>query len=234
MFNHSSLLNDDLLKSQESVQPLVLIQNVITRWNSAYAMIERFIILFDSVKSVLNATTADKYEIHRTRINRMNKKVINLLKAIVIILRPFHKLTKILSSEKYTTLSIVLHSCYYLEKKLSELNQDPLLNGFRLKLLAAFEKYMETYGVLTEEFLCSSTFCNPMYWDLVHCTEKEKYETHKIATDFIKNYFDHYAKTSSKSENESDDSADSFSGLSKNKKKVLGSQIKAVQDIVEM
>ena len=79
MFNHSSLLNDDLLKSQESGQPLVLIQDVITRWNSAYAMIERFIILFDSVKSVLNATTADKYEIHRTRINRMNKKVINLL-----------------------------------------------------------------------------------------------------------------------------------------------------------
>ena len=93
---------------------------------------------------------------------------------------------------------------------------------------------METYGVLTEEFLCSSTFCNPMYRDLVHCTEKEKYETHKIATDFIKDYFDHYAKTSSESENESDDSTDSFSGLSKNKKKVLGSERKAVQDIVEM
>lgn len=62
-FNHSSLLNDDLLKSPISCAD-----------SRFYNEMESFIILFDYVKSVLNTTTGDKYEIIRAKINRMNKK----------------------------------------------------------------------------------------------------------------------------------------------------------------
>ena len=36
---------------------LVPIQDIVTRWNRVYLMIERFLVLFDKIKIVLNKTT---------------------------------------------------------------------------------------------------------------------------------------------------------------------------------
>ena len=114
---------------------LVPIQDIVTRWNSVYLMIERFLVLFDKIKIVLNKTTHQKYEYHRIRINLMSRDIIFLLKACISVLKPFYKVTLILSGQKYTTISIVMHSCYYLRWKLSQQQDDPIANILQEKLL---------------------------------------------------------------------------------------------------
>ena len=92
-------------KNKQGNNPLVLIQDVLTRWNSLYLMLERFIKLFNYVKQVINGTTSEKHEMYRTNINLINKEVLSRLEAVLEILLPFFKLTVILSAEKkYVTI----------------------------------------------------------------------------------------------------------------------------------
>lgn len=145
-----------------------------------------------------------------------------ILKATVEILRPFFKLTKVLSAQKYTTNSIILQACYYLKKKLNVKQTDPILNQFQASLRDSLDFYLKKYGILTDNFLCTSTLLNPEYKDLGHCNEEEKKGIIKRATSFITGYYD-IATLSSESEsgNDSADSNDSFKAKknSKNKKK---------------
>jgi hypothetical protein len=63
------------------------------------------------------------------------------------VLKPFYKVTVNLSGQKYTTISIVQHSCYYLRYKLAEKHEDPIANKFQEILSESFEFYMQKYEV---------------------------------------------------------------------------------------
>ena len=119
----------------------------------------------------------------------MNSKVISSLKATVEVLKPFYKITTILSGQKYTTLSIVLHSFYYLKKKLNVTHKDQLLSTFQANLLEPFNAYVEKYNIFDNPFLCCSTFLNPEYRDFSHCTDEERAKSKHLAIKFIKEYF---------------------------------------------
>ena len=119
-------------------------------------MIERFLVLFDKIKIALNKTTHQKYEYYRIRINLMSRDIIFLLKACISVLKPFYKVTLILSGQKYTTISIVMHSCYYLRWKLSQQQDDPIANSLQEKLLISFEFYMEKYDPSERVFSAAS------------------------------------------------------------------------------
>lgn len=221
LFNSSTLLSDELAESQGS-SSLVPIQDVVTRWYSVYLMLERFLKLFHHLKTVLNKTTLDKYDKHRERINLMNnKKTIKILESLLEILKPFYKVTVYLSGQKYSTISIVLHSCYYLKKKLndklSEEVDGSILANFQEILKDSFDKYMNKYKVFENEFLCCSTFLNPDYRDMAHCTDQEKETTVLLAKKFINEFF---SETNLNELNEEiapdepnlNDSVDSFDG----------------------
>ncbi|XP_043267571.1 uncharacterized protein [Venturia canescens] len=49
----STIASDELRKSQNRNPPLRLIQNVATRWNSTFFILERFLKLIDTISSVL-------------------------------------------------------------------------------------------------------------------------------------------------------------------------------------
>ena len=73
LFDSSTVLLDELLKLQ-SLRP---IQDVSTRWNSVYKMIERFVLQVEHIKIILNQSQNKKYEKHiylfiMTLTTRMN------------------------------------------------------------------------------------------------------------------------------------------------------------------
>jgi hypothetical protein len=174
-------------------------------------MIQRFIILFDKIKVVLNRTTQQKYEIYRTRINLMSREVILLLKACVSVLKPFYKVTVILSGQKYTTVSVVLHSCYYLRWKLLQEQTESVANSLQKKLSASFNFYVDKYEIFTNNFLCSATYFNPEYRDMNFCETAEKKRVQKAAELYMLEYFKKAGTTENQYTNstESDESGES-------------------------
>jgi hypothetical protein len=133
-----------------------------------------------------------------------------------------NKVTLILSGQKYTTSSIVLHSCYYLRWKLAQKQKDPIAEKFQATLSYSSEFYMDKYEIFTNPFLCSATFLNPEYRNLGFCTDEEKARVKKTAKSYLLEYYKTIVPdetTSADDSNDSDCSNDSFKKSSQKIKK---------------
>lgn len=104
-FKHSVSAYDDLRK----LTSLKLIQSVITRWNSTYIMLERFVTLYEQVVSVLL-----KYPKSPSILSAAE---IEIIKDIVVIMRPFFTVTKEISGNSSVTASKVIPLVNCLKKK---------------------------------------------------------------------------------------------------------------------
>ena len=127
-FNHSTQMTDELIKLQEDeningekVSKVRLIQDVVTRlfkknilprfsmnnfkfyfkrWNSLYLMLERIVRLYDTITQVLEDRNFKKYKDHHLTLVQLE-----IIKKLVIVLKPVYIVTCKLSSEKHSTLS---------------------------------------------------------------------------------------------------------------------------------
>ncbi|CAI6368031.1 unnamed protein product [Macrosiphum euphorbiae] len=86
--------------SNGSKAPKKLMQDISTRWNSTYYMLERFVELEDAIRGTLGlldnppqTLSADEWKI---------------TKELIQVLRPFEEATKAVSGSKYMTASIIL------------------------------------------------------------------------------------------------------------------------------
>lgn len=105
-FKRSTISNNKLLKYQENEgndNPLKVILDVVTRWNSTYYMLERFIQLEEAIKSTiaiiekeLPVLTVDEWKI---------------IKELCLALKPFDDASKTLSGDKYCTTALVIPIC---------------------------------------------------------------------------------------------------------------------------
>lgn len=102
-FKKSSIAANGLRKAST----LKLIQCVDTRWNSTYYMLERFILLTDTVGSIL-------LKIPSSPPMLMAAEVL-LAKEILEVLRPVEQVTKELCGEKYVTISKMIPMIYCLK-----------------------------------------------------------------------------------------------------------------------
>jgi len=193
------------------------IQDIITRWNSLFLMLERFLVIFSDIKEVINSQSND-YDSAKDLINSYKKNELKLLEVVVEILRPFFKVTEILSGQKYTTSSLIIHSIFYLKKKLSTKLNCEISTKLQKVLLASLEFYLDKYEILLNPFLCCALFLNPEYRNLSHSeSEYEKKKIKEIAIDFVKGFSysnqNCYQKTNvSIQKSTSSDSVDSFYG----------------------
>lgn len=87
-------------QAELNVPELKIKQDVPTRWNSVYIMIERLL----TIKQPLTLALAD---LERAPENLSGSEWL-ILKDIVPILKPALELTKLLSGEKYVTMSIIV------------------------------------------------------------------------------------------------------------------------------
>ena len=116
-FNHSSLACQNIknLQAEQGVQlPLFPVQDVSTRWNSTYLMLERAC----HIKHSLQLYTANNDDLPILTANQWN-----LCEKMLRILQPFLEITKQVSSEQ-SSLSDVIPDVVALDRYLSKSGDD--------------------------------------------------------------------------------------------------------------
>lgn len=102
-FKRSTSSNTKLMKyqNQSGVEiPKKLIQDVATRWNSTFYMVERFVELENAIRATIG--------IVNDSLNQLTLEEWNILKELCQILKPFEDATKCISGENFISASLVI------------------------------------------------------------------------------------------------------------------------------
>ena len=133
-FDHSSLARNELknLQAEQGINlPLFPVQDVSTRWNSTYLMLERALTL----KRPLQIYTAN----HDVPVLSLNEW--NLCEKILRILQPFFEITKQVSSEK-SKLGDVIPHVVALDRYLSKHGHDSGVQTTKTEIRNALRQWL--------------------------------------------------------------------------------------------
>ncbi|KAK3911435.1 Zinc finger BED domain-containing protein 4 [Frankliniella fusca] len=98
---------------------LKLKQEVRTRWNSAYEMLERFLQLADEISRVLLKCQRDRGTKARPP-NMLNGEELEALTEVKELMKPLNEVTREISSEKTTTLSKCIPLVHAMQDKIRQ------------------------------------------------------------------------------------------------------------------
>ncbi|XP_072375206.1 E3 SUMO-protein ligase ZBED1-like [Diabrotica undecimpunctata] len=102
-FKKSSAANAKLMQYQKNLGtscPKKILQDVSTRWNSTFVMLQRFVELEESIRSTIALLNIS--------LPIITLEEWDLIKNLVDILRPFETVTSSVSGEKYISASLVI------------------------------------------------------------------------------------------------------------------------------
>lgn len=102
LFKRSDPLMRDLIKQREDngLSGLKVIQDCVTRWNSTYYMMSRYLILHKEISHVLLH--------HNKREFDLSDSQITCIEEMVEVLKPFEEITTDISGEQYVTISRII------------------------------------------------------------------------------------------------------------------------------
>ncbi|XP_032577030.1 zinc finger BED domain-containing protein 4-like [Drosophila sechellia] len=109
LFKSSSIATKKLKNAQTSKSRYGLIQEVPTRWNSAYYMIQRIILVNDSLSALLLNSTKDP--------RPLSADEMFVLVEICQVLAQFHEATVQISTNKTLSISVIIPLIYELHQK---------------------------------------------------------------------------------------------------------------------
>lgn len=127
-FKRSPLSTEKLLayqRNQGNGNQLKLLQDVATRWNSVFYMLERFLTLEEAVKATMALINIDIS-------NNLTVDEWNVIRELCQVLKSFESVTKQISGENYLTASVVI----------------PIVNGLN-SVYKSFETTMFTQCIKT-------------------------------------------------------------------------------------
>ena len=124
-FDRSTQANLKLLRFQDksdideykNSQPKKLIQDVITRWWSTYAAIERALFLKKAIKGLITTKEVDCKD--------MSDKQWEMLEQIITVLEPFAFFQRVLEGESFVTGLMVPSAAYNIRRTLRDIIDDP-------------------------------------------------------------------------------------------------------------
>lgn len=158
-FNHSSVGHNELKKiqSEKGIKtPLFPVQDVSTRWNSTYLMLERALTL----KREILLYTAE-HDLPLISVNEWDT-----VEKLIRVLQPFYEITKQVSSE-YSTLGDVIPHVIALKRYLSKSASDVGIITTKRELLSALENRLlstsDGLNILNERNYVLTTFLDPRY-----------------------------------------------------------------------
>ncbi|XP_041449950.1 zinc finger BED domain-containing protein 4-like [Drosophila obscura] len=138
-FKHSTISGEKFKMAQDEFS-YTLLQEVPTRWNSFYLMIQRILATNDAISTVLLSTTKAPLP--------FTAEEINILKDLEKILAFFQQASEKISGGKYVTISLIIPMAYGLYRKLENLlPQLQTLQGKKMQntLLESIKKRLSIY-----------------------------------------------------------------------------------------
>jgi len=98
--SHHALAKLHATQEQMNLPKLKLIQDVVTRWNSTYDMLQWFV----KVKDAINSTLA----VLQANVELLTSEEWIIVEKASVVLEIFYEVTKEISGDQYVTLSVVL------------------------------------------------------------------------------------------------------------------------------
>lgn len=159
-FKQSVMAADELRKAQSINVPLKLLQDVSTRWNSTFYMLERFLMLIESVSSSL---------IKLPKLPQMLTAFeVVILNEILKMLKPFELVSKEICGEKYVTCSKVIPIVNALLHEVHALNpESDLGKDLKQKLIIELQKRFS--DIESNQILSIATIVDPRFKRLHFC-----------------------------------------------------------------
>jgi len=114
--SHHALAKLQATQEQMNMPKLKLIQDVATRWNSTYDMLQRFI----KVKDAINSTLA----VLQSNVEMLTPEEWIIVEKAAEVLEIFYKVTKEISGDRYVTLSVVLIFTGVIFESMNKYEQD--------------------------------------------------------------------------------------------------------------
>jgi len=166
-FNHSPKATYVLKQKQQLLQhtDLTLIQDVSTRWNSAYLMVERFIKLQQPVCAAL-------IELQRQDLMPHDSEV-STIEVYQAVMKPIAEITDSIGGEKQITFSAVRPLIYKLYNSYLKVSISDTSLGKTMKTVM-HTKLLQYYNSQTLEILNIATLLDPRFKSLSFLEEVEK------------------------------------------------------------
>lgn len=176
-FKSSVILSDSLRQKQTGCQPLKLILDVKTRWNSVYYMLQRYIELAPIVHQILMLNT--KAPPTPSAVEMQN------IKTLILILKPLEYVTKELSGEQYVTISKIIPMVNCLKAQINDVHvaegiggddntDDKVINTVKNEIIKQIERrfgHIEDNHLIAISCLLDPRFKNIHFQDARACAK---------------------------------------------------------------
>ncbi len=164
-FKHSNIATEQLEKKQAQLcqdrATYHLVQDVTTRWNSSYYMLQRLVQLRLPVTAVLTDASAKKDE----KLLLLKDKEWTLAESLVDVLAPAEAATRFLSGQQYVTSSVVLPLIVGLLVESKKADSDKL-KSFQTTLASGLENKFSLASVTASSPLLISAAIDPRFRSL--------------------------------------------------------------------
>ena len=179
-FKHSALASDNLGKKQKVLgfkKPLRVIQEVATRWNSTFHMLQRLVVLKQPIRlyleDAMNETDQKSYDLTDSQWS--------VVKGLLSILEAVDQVTITLSGKKYSTLSWCLPLLFGLrDAAKQEENDSTTLSGIKRKLTDQLNQRFKLNNLEMSSALVLAAALDPRFRKLSFLSKSEQDKLQRI------------------------------------------------------